>query len=218
MTNDLAAEPKLIEHHQQHNRHERRTERRAYKQRTKQFGFGNARLINHDQRKRLIGRAAILRRTGTDTEDGLHITFSAVEILRVLLFRFYNHKTGACYPCLDTIAKAVGIARSTVQLALAALEGHGLVTWTHRLNRTREFIAGLFPQTATRERVLRSSNSYAFGAIPNSSNTENRSGSRREDLQPLSARAVPTPKAVSQHLTEVLDRLQAAVRGQQEGE
>src|SRR3954451_1421224 len=93
------------------------------------------------------------------------ITYSAVEILRVLLHQFANLRDGRCFPSYARIAEAVGCCERTVGRCLQALEAVGLVTWVHRLTRFRERVAGLPGLVASVWRVARTSNSYDFPAI-----------------------------------------------------
>jgi DNA-binding Lrp family transcriptional regulator len=58
-----------------------------------------------------------------------------LEVLRALLFRFLNTKSGACMPSYVAIAKALSISETAVADALARLEACGLLTITRRLIR-----------------------------------------------------------------------------------
>jgi hypothetical protein len=76
-------------------------------------------------------------------EPGKHwgaIKAKHLEVFEALLWGFHNCKIGLCFPSYEAIADKVpgGYARSTVALALIALEKAGLLTWVHRLKRVYE--------------------------------------------------------------------------------
>ena len=56
-------------------------------------------------------------------------------MFKALLWDFHNARTGLCFPSYQTIADKADCARSTVALALIALEDAGLLTWVHRIKR-----------------------------------------------------------------------------------
>jgi Helix-turn-helix domain len=79
----------------------------------------------------------------------------------VLLWRFHNADGGGrCFPAYEKIAAAAKCARSTVALALTALEAAGLLTWVHRLVKVRRRERDLFGHWCSEWQVLRSSNGY----------------------------------------------------------
>ena len=65
-----------------------------------------------------------------------------------------------CFPSYERIAKAAKCARSTVALAVAALEAAGLLTWVNRLVKVRRRERDLFGHWCSEWRVLRTSNGY----------------------------------------------------------
>src|SRR5271165_5356174 len=89
-------------------------------------------------------------------------------------------------PSYERIAKAAHCARSTVYEAIAALEAVGLLTWVNRIKRVREWTPGLPGVGATRVRVVRTSNAYAFND-PLSAN------SSKSDLPSETANQVSIP-------------------------
>ena len=89
------------------------------------------------------------------------VTAKAYAVLEALLWAFHNARTGQCFPSYETIASRAGCARSTVALAIKALEGAGILTWVNRLRRVK------MPGPAGwRWRVLRTSNGYRFTDMP----------------------------------------------------
>jgi hypothetical protein len=97
------------------------------------------------------------------------ITRTFMEVLRALLWDFHNQHTGQCFPGLDAIAEKAECTRSTVQLAVKALEESGIMTWVHRLRRKGSA-------------VLRTSNGYRFH-FWRGTHTENRSGTKIKEIQ-----------------------------------
>ena len=83
--------------------------------RAKIFGPGRGRPIDRNARARLMHQALAKRRRRI-------ITRADLDVLRALLFDFLNRADGRCFPSLQTIAKAVGCAVSTVAEAIKRLE------------------------------------------------------------------------------------------------
>jgi hypothetical protein len=132
---------------------------RAAGRRPKVFGCTYGRVLDRNQRARLMHRArALMRRTEPGRAYG-ELTAKQVQVFEAMLFRFLNSRDGRLFPSLARLAEAVGCAVSTVQLAIAALERTGLLGWVHRLKRV--VIDG-------RTRVHRTSNGYSI----NPSDTE----------------------------------------------
>ena len=131
--------------------------------REKIFGPGTAPALDRNARTRIMHQARQLARP---TEKGRHygaITGKDIDVLAALLWTFHNAQDGRTFPSYDAIAKAAACARSHIAGALRRLEAVGLVTVTNRLVRIRERVEGLFGAgSATRWRVIRTSNSYAF--------------------------------------------------------
>jgi DNA-binding MarR family transcriptional regulator len=102
------------------------------------------RRLTREQRARLIFLAE--RFDAHSREPGKHggcLKRTGLQVLRILLFHFHNVHNGRCDPSLDTIAKAAGMARSTVAKALNRLEAAGIierirrVRWVRRDGRKR---------------------------------------------------------------------------------
>lgn len=140
--------------------------------REKTFGYGlcvpgdrTAKFAVMDFAKRQNRRL----KTGKQHKGPLTRTF--LEVLRCILWDFHNAVTGLCFPGHEAIAEKVGCARSTVELAVKALEEVGILTWCHRIRRKGKS-------------VLRTSNGYRFNFphIPPTL-TENRSGTKTKEIQ-----------------------------------
>src|ERR1700709_2400239 len=59
------------------------------------------------------------------------ITHAHLRVLRVLLYKFHNLTTGACYPTYEMIARLAECRRSSVRMAIRRLEETGVMTWNH---------------------------------------------------------------------------------------
>ena len=69
---------------------------------------------------------------------------------------------GKCFPAYEKLAAAARCARSSVAVALHALEKTGLLTWVHRLARQRRQERDLFGKLVSVWQVIRISNGYSF--------------------------------------------------------
>ena len=131
--------------------------------REKIFGDRPGPALDRNARVRIMHRARQLARP---TEKGRHygaITGKDLDVLAALLWTFHNAQDGRTFPTYDAIAEAAACARSHIAGALRRLEAVGLVTVTNRLLRIRERVEGLFGAgSASRWRVVRTSNSYSF--------------------------------------------------------
>src|SRR3954462_13267944 len=97
------------------------------------------RSLTREQRARLIFLAE--RMDANTREPGKHggcLKRTGLQVLRILLFHFHNVASGRCDPSLDTIAKAAGMARSTVVEALKRLEAAGIIERIRRAQWVRQ--------------------------------------------------------------------------------
>ena len=162
--------------------------------REKVFGPGHAVPLDRNAKARIAAYARAWSRL--HRQDGQHtgpITRAAQDVLRALLWQFHNGPTGRCFPSYERIAAAAGCARSTVAVALKALEFAGVLTWVNRIVRVRELVTDLFGKPAWIWRVVRSSNAYVLrdpGAL-GGAKSENRGGTQNQEIQTLSVAAVP---------------------------
>jgi len=112
----------------------------------KQFGtvYGPA-LQRGDKTACIVNLQAEIDRLGG-------VPYGWIRIYEVLLFAFYNPRTGQCFPSHQAIATKARCAVSTVQRALKWARENGLIVWAHGIVRDGW-------------RVLRTSNRYAFAAF-----------------------------------------------------
>jgi helix-turn-helix protein len=184
--------------------------------REKVFGDGKSRPMSRHEKVNLMRWA---REKMRPTEPGKHygeIHAKYLEVLRVLLWEFHNAVTGLCFPSYETIGKKANCARSTVALALVALEKAELLTWVNRIKRVYERVNNMFGEGVhgQRSRVLRTSNGYQFPDPPDvqSSKSENRSGTEGQESFSFVPPPPPTQKPVDSALEAALMRLGSAIR------
>ncbi len=190
----------------------------ARRRREKVFGPARGRPLDREAKVRIMTRArALLRATEAGKHYGL-LTAKTVAVLEALLWGFHNGKSGQCMPSYETIAERAGCARSTVALALKALEAAGLLTWVNRLTRILEQARDLFGRMVRRWRTIRISNAYAFRdpktpqPHPKSSKSEFRGGTLdQESLSSLAAASAP-PLDPKSNLAKALERLGNTLR------
>jgi hypothetical protein len=65
-----------------------------------------------------------------------HLGHVAIAVLRALLFRFQDFRTGQIDPAVETIAHHLGHSRSAVHDALNRLRKHGFLAWLRRYVET----------------------------------------------------------------------------------
>jgi hypothetical protein len=158
------------------NRHERRRE--------KVFGAGRPRpLAKHVKTRLTMWVKAKMRKI----EKGKHygaVTAKIFAVFEALLWKFHNEKTGLCFPGYEAIAAAAGCTRSTVPVAIKALDDIGILSWVNRLKRVWEEDGGLdlFGRPAKRQRVVRTSNGYWFNDPPPPENTVKPANSSKSDF------------------------------------
>jgi Helix-turn-helix domain len=195
--------------------------RHLRRRREKLFGDGRPQPLDRNAKVRVMTLARTLMRR---TEPGRHYgTISAkfCAVLEALLFGFHNAHTGRCFPSYDTIAERAGCARSTVYEAIRALEAAGVLTWVNRIARIREPVLDLFGQWATRWRVIRTSNAYAFidphpGAdCRPPSKSESQTGTSVQDLNLSMPSTTRPPLDPDNPLHAALMRLGGALRDPQ---
>ena len=91
------------------------------------------------------------------------LTWASLRVLRALLWRFHGADGGGrCFPSYERIAATAKCARSTVALAVRALEEAELLTWVNRLTKIRRRERDLFGHWRSEWQVLRTSNGYRF--------------------------------------------------------
>ena len=116
-------------------------------------------------------------------------------MLRALLWRFHGADGGGkCFPSYERIAVAAKCARSSVAVAIKALEDAGVLTWVNRITRIRRRERDLFGHIVSVWQVIRTSNGYRFldplDREPGRKNykSENPTGSQNRDKKIEGAR------------------------------
>jgi hypothetical protein len=160
--------------------------------RAKVFGAGPALPLDRNAKFRVMTLARALNaRLRQPAQHQGPLTRVTIEVLKALLWGFHNSHTGRCFPSYEAIAAKTGeagCARSSVGLAIQALEAAGILSWANRLARVREQCVDAAGRVVWHARIIRTSNAYVFhdpvenrGKPPNSSKSENRSGSFYQD-------------------------------------
>ena len=130
------------------------------RRREKVFGDGRPQPLDREAKLRIMTRARALKQR---TEKGKHyglLTAKCLDVLEALLWSFHNARSGLCFPSLEKIAEKAKVARSTVSVAIKALEDAGLLTWVNRIVRVKDSALDLFGHWVNRWRILRTSNGY----------------------------------------------------------
>ena len=112
----------------------------------KQFGadYGPA-LKRGDKTACIVNLQAEIDRLGG-------VPYGWVRVFEILLFGFYNPRTGQCFPSHKAIAAKTRCSVRTVQRALKWARENNLIQWAHGIVRDGW-------------RVLRTSNRYCFSAF-----------------------------------------------------
>ena len=120
--------------------------------------------IDRNQRARILYLAeALERRTKAPGRRNGVLGYVGLALLRTLLLRFANCRTGACFPSYTAIQCATGLCRQSIALGLARLEAAGVLRIVRRLVRQR--VARVSPWTGEPETIVtttQASNLYAF--------------------------------------------------------
>lgn len=181
--------------------------------------------LDRNQRAVILYLAEALdRRTHQPGKHGGVIGRTGLAVLRALVTRFHNVRTGQLDPSLEAIAKAANMARSTVQGAIKRLELAGLLDHVRRIARVR--VRSLCPLTGRpvlRDRVMQQTNAYRLNVPPPdrrehgdfSRPTGGKStdtGKRSETIN-LDIKKPSLVEITSDGLRAALDRLQQAMTG-----
>jgi len=111
--------------------------------------------LDGNQRARILHSCEVMERKtkGKGCRNGI-LGIPAMMVLRCLLMRFHNRKTGVCFPSYDAIQEATGLCRQSIAVALQRLEAAGVLIITRRLIRVASALGGAICQQM--------SNLYAF--------------------------------------------------------
>jgi hypothetical protein len=88
-----------------------------------------------------------------------------MRVLHALVFWFYNHETGHCFPSYDALAEKAQTTRSTVALAIATFERFGILDVHRRLKRITLPQRGIDGRRNSIIKVVRTSNAYTFHPV-----------------------------------------------------
>ena len=147
-------------------------------------------------------------------EPGKHggcLKRTGLQVLRILLFHFHNVASGRCDPSLDTIAKAAGMARSTVAAALNRLEAAGII---ERIRRAR------WIRVNGRKRCVQWSNAYLLN-VPSCYRKDEgdySKSSKSERQPPTTAADIKNQPPIPADLAASLARLGNAIAARAEME
>lgn len=131
--------------------------------REKVFGEGRPVPLDRNAKVRVMMLARALSRRQEKGKAYGELTAKALAVLAALLWRFHNAASGKCFPSYEAVAEAAACSRTSVYLAIRALEQAGVLSWVNRIKRVREYVPGLFGKaSAWRWRVIRTSNAYVI--------------------------------------------------------
>ena len=157
------------------------------------------------------------RRTRRRRKHGGALKRTGLAVLKALVCKFFNKKTGQLDPSIAAIAREANVAISTAQEALKRLEWAGIITRTKRIAREMwEGKCQLTGMWVRRIRVVQITNGYTLHvpifnredkpmAVDNpqfSSDTGNRQGTNnqvnnlREEAPQIKARSQDAPEGV----------------------
>ena len=133
--------------------------------REKIFGPAPSHHLDGNAKARVWAAAAAYN--AQNRQEGQHqgpLTWATLRVLRALLWRFHGADGGGrCFPSYEKLAAAAKCARSSVAVAIRALEDAGLLTWVNRIARIRRRERDLFGRLVNVWQVIRISNGYSFG-------------------------------------------------------
>jgi Helix-turn-helix domain len=188
--------------------------------REKVFDPGRAVPLDRNAKARIAAYARAW--SARNRQPGQHkgpITRAFLDVLSALLWGFHNAHSGVCFPSYEAIAARAECHRCTVAEALKVLEWAGILTWQHRITRIHVRERDLFGRWATRWRVIRTSNAYAFRdplqrpAGPDPSKSENPPGTLNQEIHTF-LKPVLRQRIAAQSVAD-MDREAAASRDRQ---
>lgn len=120
--------------------------------------------MDRNRRARLLQLAESLeRRTKAAGRRNGALGQIGLQVLRALVLRFHNSRTGLCCPSIWKLQLVTGLSRGAVCDALARLERSGLVKITRRIVRaTLERVSPITGEMQRYVGTIQSSNLYGF--------------------------------------------------------
>ena len=76
-----------------------------------------------------------------------HILKKFELLIYVVLIRFANNETGACYPSLERIASCAGVSRTTTKKAIKSLEEKGILEKFVRVDENGQHTTNIYKIT-----------------------------------------------------------------------
>jgi hypothetical protein len=125
-------------------------------------------LDRNQQSKILFIADQLERRTKAPGKRNGALGYIGLAVLRVLILRCMNRKSGLCCPSYTALQAMTGLCRDSIARALARLEASGLVKIVRRL--VRKAITRVSPITGHQQLVvttLQDVNAYSFSNEPN---------------------------------------------------
>ena len=180
------------------------TTRHLQPRREKIFGPAPSHPLDGNAKARVWAAAAAYN--ARHRQQGQHqgpLTWATLRVLRALLWRFHGADGGGrCFPRYEKIAAVARCARSSVAIAIRALEDAGLLDWVHRITRIRHHEPDLLGRMRPVWQVVRLSNSYRFidpisrEGGRKAYKSENPTGPQNRDFKEEGARLVGAPVQV----------------------
>jgi hypothetical protein len=134
--------------------------------------FADARAVSipldrNQQAKILFIADQLERRTKLPGRRNGCLGYIGLAVLRALLLRCLNRKSGLCCPSYAALQSITGLCRGSIATALARLEASGIVRIVRRL--VRKPITRISPITGHQEVItatLQDTNAYSFSSEP----------------------------------------------------
>jgi hypothetical protein len=130
--------------------------------------LANATPLDRNQQAKILYVADMLeRRTKAPGKRNGCLGYIGLAVLRALLLRCMNRKTGLCCPSYTGLENITGLCRGSIGTALARLEASGIVKVVRRL--VRKAITRISPITGHQQLVvttLQGVNAYSFSSEP----------------------------------------------------
>ena len=98
----------------------------------------HSRVLDRNERAKILFLAESLeRRTKQPGRHNGLLGYTALQLLRCLMFGFLNHRNGLCCPSYGTLQERTGLCRQSIAVGLARLERTGILKIVRRLVRQR---------------------------------------------------------------------------------
>jgi hypothetical protein len=173
--------------------------------------LANATPLDRNGQARVLFIADMLeRRSKLPGKRNGVLGYIGVMVLRVLVLRCLNRKSGLCCPSYAALQSMTGLCRGSIATALSRLEASGLVKIVRRL--VRKAITRVSPITGHQQLVvttLQDTNAYSFSNEPNPIPVPTIAAPAR----PFPARRVAPPQQAVLPLELSLENRESPVQG-----